>query len=60
MKTLKEAAPGEIDAVRKRALRSFAMGRIGKLDCDAVVSKCDELDTLVQGIDEHDPEGIAR
>lgn len=56
---MKAASPSEIDAIRKRALKSFAMGRIGRADCDGITSRCDELDVFIQRMDEIDPERTA-
>jgi len=52
MKGLKEAAPAELDAVVRRALRSQAMGRITPDDCQAVVSRVTAIKRFIENMDE--------
>lgn len=54
MKSLEEAAPGEIGAIRRRAIRSYATGDISQIKCDAITKKLDELEQIV--FDEPDKE----
>jgi hypothetical protein len=50
MITLKEAAPAELAAVRRRAIRSYAMGDIDEASCAQVTTKIDELTQLIAEI----------
>jgi hypothetical protein len=56
MKSLKEAGPPELDAVRKRAIRDLAMGRITTYDCDMVVSKIDDVVGFIHNMEEREEE----
>ena len=47
MKSMKEASPAETNAIRKRALKSLAMSRIEKNDCDYITRRLDEIDARV-------------
>lgn len=50
MKTLKEAAPAELASLRRRAIRSYAMGNIDEASCSVVTTKIDELDSLIANL----------
>lgn len=52
MLKLKEAAPAEIDAIRRRAIRSYAVGNISESDCSAVTKALGDLDALIANIKE--------
>lgn len=47
MKTMKEATPQETEAIRRRARRSLAMGRITEESCDKIVFHLDAIDAEV-------------
>lgn len=47
MKSVKEAVPQETEAIRRRVLRSLAMGKILREDCDAITTKLDEIEARV-------------
>lgn len=51
MKTMQEATPRETGAIRQRALKSFAMGRIDKTDCDYITTRLDQIDARVASMD---------
>jgi len=50
MKSILEAAPGELAAVKKRTIRSLAMGDIGQEDCNYITSRLDEILERVDSI----------
>lgn len=56
-KPLKEAGPTELVAVRKRAIRDLAMGRISQYDCDQVVGKIDDLTGYIYNLEEREEGG---
>ena len=41
MKSILEAAPAEIGAIKKRTIRSLAMGQIEEKDCDFINNHLD-------------------
>lgn len=43
MKTMKEAAPAELEAVRRRAIRALAVREIEEADCTYITSRLDEI-----------------
>ena len=49
MKSILEAAPAEIGAIKKRTIRSLAMGQINEKDCDFIN---DHLDAILKRVNE--------
>ncbi len=43
MKSILEAAPAEIGAIKKRTIRSLAMGQIEEKDCDFINNHLDAI-----------------
>lgn len=43
MKSILEAAPGELGAIKKRTIRSLAMGQIDEKDCDYITDRIDAI-----------------
>ncbi len=43
MKSILEAAQGELGAVKKRTIRSLAMGQIEEKDCDFINNHIDAI-----------------
>jgi hypothetical protein len=52
VKKLKEAAPAEIAAIKRRTIRSYAMGDISESDCAAVTKALGDLELLIGSIKE--------
>jgi len=55
MKSMKQAAPGEVSALRRRTLRSQAMGRVSKQDAEFIVKRLDEVEARVVTMTEDSP-----
>ena len=53
---MKEAAPDELAAVKRRALKSLAMGRIEESDCTYITSKIDDLTGFILNMHEEENE----
>lgn len=51
-KSLKEAGPTEVGAVKKRTLRQLAMGKINKDDADYIVELCDSISERIFEMEE--------
>ncbi len=49
MKSILEAAPAEIGAIKKRTIRSLAMGQINEKDCDFINN---HLDAILKRVNE--------
>lgn len=49
MKSILEAAPAELGAVKKRTIRSLAMGQISEKDCDFINT---HLDAILKRVNE--------
>lgn len=49
MKSILEAAPVELAAVKKRTIRSLAMGQIQEKDCDFINN---HIDAILKRVDE--------
>lgn len=49
MKSILEAAPAEIGAIKKRTIRSLAMGQISEKDCDFINN---HLDAILKRVDD--------
>jgi hypothetical protein len=49
MKSILEAAPAEIGAIKKRTIRSLAMGQIEEKDCDFINN---HLDAILKRVNE--------
>lgn len=43
MKSILEAAPAELGAVKKRTIRSLAMGQINERDCEFINAHIDAI-----------------
>lgn len=54
MKSLKEVGPTELGALRKRAIRDLAMGRITQTDCDIAVAKLDDTIGFIHNMQERE------
>ena len=52
MKSILEAAPAEIGAIKKRTIRSLAMGQIEEKDCDFINNHLDAILKRVNEINE--------
>jgi len=52
MKTMAEAAPAELEAVRRRAIRALAMRQISPGDCSYITTRLDEILDRVQNLEE--------
>ncbi|AWY04500.1 hypothetical protein SEA_GILDA_44 [Microbacterium phage Gilda] len=52
MKSILEAAPAEIGAIKKRTIRSLAMGQIEEKDCDFINNHLDAILKRVSEINE--------
>ena len=52
MKSILEAAPAEIGAIKKRTIRSLAMGQINEKDCDFINNHLDAILKRVNEINE--------
>jgi hypothetical protein len=52
MKSILEAAPAELGAIKKRTIRSLAMGQIGEKDCDFINQHIDAILRRVEQITE--------
>ena len=52
MKSLKEAAPAEVGAIRKRAFRELAMDRIDTEDCTYITTRLDEIEVYIKNMEE--------
>lgn len=52
MMPTKVAGPRDLEAVRKRAIRDLAMGRIAQIDCDTIVAKIDDLIGYIHNMEE--------
>lgn len=50
MKSILTAAPAEIGAVKRRTIRSLAMGDISQTDCDYITKRLDEIVRRVDNI----------
>lgn len=50
MRSFQDAAPADIEAIKKRALRSYAMGRITEEECGKALEACTDLNNLVTSI----------
>jgi hypothetical protein len=55
MKSMKEEGAEEIRRLRKRTIRSLAMGRIKEADCRFITDRCDQIESRIQQMWEHDP-----
>lgn len=56
MKTMKEAAPDEVSVIKRRTLRSLAMGRISKDDAEYIINRLDEVEARIVSMVENSPE----
>lgn len=54
MKSILDAAPDELAAVKKRTIRSLAMGQIAEEDCDYINSHIDAILKRVAELKEGD------
>lgn len=54
MKSILEAAPVELGAVKKRTIRSLAMGQIGERDCDFINTHIDAILKRVAELNERE------
>lgn len=54
MKSILEAAPAEVGAIKKRTIRSLAMGQIEEKDCDFINSHLDAILKRVSEINERE------
>ena len=54
MKSILEAAPAEIGAIKKRTIRSLAMGEIAQADCDFITKNLDAILARVNKLKEGD------
>lgn len=43
MKTIQEAGPGEVAAVKRRTIRTLAMGQIPEADCEFITNHLDAV-----------------
>lgn len=50
MKSILEAAPAEVSALKRRTIRSLAVESIGQTDCDYITKRLDEILIRVQAI----------
>lgn len=50
MKSILEAAPTELAAIKKRTIRSLAMGQIEQGDCDFITTRIDAIVKRVEVI----------
>lgn len=50
MKSILEAAEEELGAVKRRTIRSLAMGSIAQPDCDYITKRLDEIVDRVKTI----------
>lgn len=48
MKSVKEAGPGELEALRRRTYRSLAMGKITSDGCDSIIRDINTLEQTIQ------------
>jgi hypothetical protein len=53
MKSILEAAYTEIGAVKKRTIRSLAMGDIAQADCDYITKRLEEVISRVELINQN-------
>lgn len=56
MKTLKEKGVEEVKALRRRVIRSQAMGRTGKADTDYLVQRLNEVEARIIAMPEYGEE----
>jgi hypothetical protein len=54
MRRLKDAGVEEVMGLRRRTLRSAAMGRIGQADCQFIVKRLDEVHARIIEMQEDD------
>jgi hypothetical protein len=47
MKSMQEAIPTEVGAIRTRTIKSYGMGRIDKGSCDSIILLCDQIEGIV-------------
>ena len=48
MRTIQDAGPGEVEAVKRRAIKTLAMGEIERSDCDFITN---HLDAVIKRLD---------
>lgn len=56
MKTLKEKGVEEVKALRRRVIRSHAMGRTGKADTEYLVQRLNEVEARIIAMPEYGEE----
>jgi hypothetical protein len=57
MRTMKDAGLDEVKQLKQRTVRSFAMERIGKSDCEYITKRLDEIHVRIIEMQETDPKG---
>lgn len=55
MRAVKDAGLDELTRLRRRVLRSHAMNRIGRDDCDYIVARLDQIEVRIVEMREDDP-----
>lgn len=50
MKTIQEAGPAEIAALKKRTIRTLAMGKIDEGQCAFITKHLDAVNSVLEGI----------
>lgn len=56
MKSLGTRGMDELHALKRRVVRSYAMGRIGKADHDFIVKRLDEIEARIVQMPEYGEE----
>lgn len=56
MRALKDAGLEEVIKLKKRTLRLHAMSRIGRVDCDYIVARLDEVEARIVEMQEYGEE----
>lgn len=50
MKTIQEAGPGEIAAIKRRTIRTLAMGKITEEQCTFINKHLDAVNSVLESI----------
>jgi hypothetical protein len=50
MKTIQEAGPSEVAAIKRRTIRTLAMGEISEKDCDFINNHLDAITSRLETI----------
>ena len=54
MKTIQEAGQSEVAAIKRRTIRTLAMGEISEVDCDFINKHLDAITARLERIKEGD------